>query len=79
MFENCGGFFRTDEPAESIGALMFEEVRLDDSTVRVAAWRQRQIERGGAHEFTGIERLIPFEEVFPGAFDAAVAILVFLR
>ena len=79
MFEDYGAIFQTDEPAKSIGARMFEEVRLDHLPVVGAARRKRQIERGVANEFPGAKRLIPFEEVIPCAFDAAVAVFIVLR
>jgi hypothetical protein len=79
MFEDDSVVFRTYEPAESISARMFEEVRLDDLAVRGAARRKRQIEGGAANQLPGIERPIPFEEVIPGAFDAAVTVFLVLR
>jgi hypothetical protein len=79
MFEDYGVVFQTDEPAKSISARMFEEVRLDDLAVVGAARRKRQIERGAANQFPGTKRLIPFEEVIPCAFDAAVAVFIVLR
>ena len=79
MFEYDGAVFRTYEPAESVTARMFEEVRLDDLAVRGAVRRKRQIEGGAANQLPGIKRLIPFEEVIPGAFDAAIAVFIVLR
>jgi len=79
MFEDDGAVFRTDEPAKSISAWKFEEVRLDDLAVVGAARRKGQIERGAVNQFPCTKRLISFEEVIPGAFDAAIAIFVILR
>ena len=78
MFEDYGVISQTDEPAKSISARIFEEVRLDDIAVVGAVRRKCQIERGAANQFPGTKRLIPFEEVIPCAFDAAVAIFIVL-
>jgi hypothetical protein len=79
MFEDNGVVFRTYEPAEPITTRMLEEVLLDDLSVHGAARRKRRIQAGAANSFPGIERLIPFEEVIPGALDAAVAVFIVLR
>jgi hypothetical protein len=79
MFEDYGVIFQTDEPAKSIRARMFKEARLDDLAVVGAARRQREIERGAVNQSPGAKRPIPFEEVIPRTFDAAVAIFIIFR